>query len=139
MSGLLPIFPGQRERWSQPRPEPVLLDMPGWKKTVTEPDDTFPNQRWVFFERGEARVELMRYWDLARNPGYPMTVASQRDVVVAGRATKLIETSLFDGFAKRVLLFFLQGKGYDVEYTVRVKLDGYEDVDDVASRIVVAW
>lgn len=139
MSSLVPIFPEQLERWTRPRPEPVILEMPGWTKSVIEPDDTFPNQRYVTFTRGSATVELMRYWDLPRNPGYPMVAASERDLVIGGRAAKLVETSMFDGFPKRVLLIWIRGEGHGVAYTVRVKLDGYDDVDDIVSRVQIAW
>src|SRR5262245_56014219 len=102
MTALLPILPGQIERWSQTRPEPVTLDLPGWTATVHEPNATFPNQRSIRFTRGGATVDVMRYWDMPRNPGHPMAVASQREITVGGRTTELLTTSVFDGFPKQV-------------------------------------
>ena len=139
MSALLPIFPEQRERWARARPEPVELEMPGWKKSVIEPDDTFPNQRWVTFEKDGARVQLTRYWDSPLNPGHPMAVASERDMVIAGRATKLVTTSMFEGMPSRVLVFWLTGEGHGVKYGVRIVLDGYDDFEAVLSRVNVVW
>jgi hypothetical protein len=139
MSALLPIFPEQRERWARARPEPVELAMPGWDVRIDEPDETFPNQRSVTFTKGGARIQLTRWWDMPRNPGYPMATASERDIEVAGRTVKLVTTSIFDGAPRRVLVFWLTGTGHDVDYNVRVVLDGCDDVDEVIRNIRVHW
>jgi hypothetical protein len=139
VSALLPIFPGQRELWSQPRPEPVVLDLSGWTQEVIEPDDTFPNQRWITFEKDGARIEVMRYWDQPRNPGHPMATESEREIVVAGTKTRLITTSMFEGTAQRVWAFWLTGEGHGVRYGVRVVVRREEDVDVAIAAVRVAW
>jgi len=139
LSALLPIFPGQRELWSQPRPEPVVLDLPGWKSSIIEPDETFPNQRSVTFEKAGARIELMRYWDQPRSPGYPMAAESEREIVIAGQSTKLITTSMFEGVAQRVHVFWLTGAGHDVTYGVRVVVRRERDVDEALAAVRRAW
>ena len=139
MSALRPLLPGDIERWARERPEPVELDMPGWQVDVAEASATFPNERSLHFTRGAARIHLRRWWDAPRNPGMPMTVASERDLVVADRAVKLVTTSAFEGQPNRVLLSFVTGQGYDVEYRVRVVLDGYEDIDEVVRNMRVRW
>ncbi len=142
MSALLPVFPEQRERWARERPDPVVLEMDAsFTKTVVEPDQTFPNQRWITFTRGAERVEVMRCWDSPRNPGQPMATESEREIEVAGRKVKLVTTSVFDGVPRRVFVFWLTGEGYDVTYGVRVVLEGIaeEALPALLSRIKVAW
>ena len=141
MSALLPIMPGQLERWSAPRPEPVTLELAGWKVETHGPDATFPNQRWVRFERGGASIELMRYWDNPRSPGYPMAVDSQKQVTVSGQVTEFLTTSMFNGIAKQVKVCWLRGKGHGVEYGVRIVFEGCsdEEIEDALGRVVVAW
>ena len=137
----MPIFPEQLERWSHPRPEPVTLELAGWAKRVDEPTPTFPNERRVTFERDGASVEVWRYWDGPRNPGYPMAVASERAVTVGGRSSTLMTMSMFEGVAQLVHVCALQGKGHDVEYGVRILFRGLADehIGAVLSRVVVAW
>ena len=139
MSGLLPIFPGQRELWSQPRPEPVTLDLPGWKRSIIEPDDTFPNQRWVTFEKDGGRIELMRYWDQPRNPGYPMAEESSREIEIGGRKTQLVTTSMFDGAKQRVWVFWINGEGHDVKYGVRIVVRREENVAAAIAATRITW
>jgi hypothetical protein len=141
MSVLLPIMPGQLERWSRPRPEPVTLELPGWITQVREPDATFPNERRLHFEKGGASVELLRYWDQPRNPGRPMVVASEADAMVAGRPARLLTTSMFDGVTASVKVCWLTGEGHDVEYGVRIVFRGCSDdtIGDALARVHVAW
>jgi hypothetical protein len=139
MSMLMPVSPGQVAKWREPRPEPVELQLaPTWAvEHVIEPDETYPNQRTTMWRNGAARIELMRVWDLPRNPGYPMQTASTRDV--AGHTVHT--TSMFDGAPKVVQLTWLRGNGHGVSYLVRVVFDGCDDatVSDVLTRLVVAW
>ena len=61
-------------------PAGVIRTATGVPRAITEPDDTFPNQRWITFEKDGARIEVMRYWDQPRNPGYPMAAESEREI-----------------------------------------------------------
>ena len=136
----MPIGPGQVAKWRQPRPEPVELRLaPTWViESVTEPDETYPNQRTMTWRSGGAqRIELVRVWDMPRNPGYPMQTASTRDV--AGH--QVLTTSMFNGAPKVVQLTWLRGEGHGVTYLVRIVFDGCDDaiVNDVLTRLVVAW
>ena len=71
---LLPILPGERERWAQPRPEPVTLDLPGWTMQSFPPDTSLPNQRIIGFTRDTCDVQLLRFWDYALTDGGPMSL-----------------------------------------------------------------
>jgi hypothetical protein len=140
MSGRLPIFPGQRERWAEPRPEPVSLELPGWSCRVVEPDEVSPNERMWTFERGEGRVLVTRWWDQPLDPGYPMALAGERTVRAGDREIRLVTTSLFDGAPKRVQIFWLRGKGHGVGSVVRVVCDHCDDaVEEVLRRVQVHW
>ena len=116
-----------------------MLDLPGWTNAVVEPDDTHPNQRWVTFEKDGARIEVMRYWDAPRNPGYPMATESQRNVEIAGKKTALITTTMFDGVAQRVWVFWITGEGHDVKYGVRIVVRREEDVATALAAVRVSW
>ena len=135
----MPLSPAQVAKWREPRPEPVELRLaPTWAlECVSEPDDTHPNRRITSWRRGEARIELTRTWDMPRNPGYPMQVASTREV--EGRQVET--TSMFDGVAREVQITWLRGNGYGVGYVVRLVFDGCDDADvrDALARLVVAW
>ena len=139
MSVLLPSSPKQREVWSKARPEPVVLELPGWSQSIIEPDASQPNQRWINFEKDGGRIEWMRYWDTPLNPGYPMARESARDVMVAGRKTELVTTSMFDGAPMRVWVFWLTGEGHGVKYGVRVVVRREEDVETALAAVRVAW
>ena len=140
MSSLLPIFPGQRELWARPRPEPVSLELPGWRVRICEPNEPFPNARSWIFERDGGLVVVARTWDQPRSPGHPMVAASERPIVVDGRDTRLITTSMFEGTPRRVLTFWLRGHGHDVHYVVRVMLEGCDDaLPEVLRRLRVHW
>lgn len=106
---------------------------------MVEPDDTFPNQRWVTFEKNGARIELMRWWDQPRNPGYPMATESTREVRVAGRTIDLVTTSMFDGSKQRLWVFWLTGAGHGVKYGVRIVVRREEDVDVALAAVRVVW
>jgi hypothetical protein len=140
MSMLMPIGPGQREKWREPRPEPVELQLSGeWRvEHIIEPDDVHPNRRITIWRNGAARIELTRTWVMPLNPGYPMQTASTR--LVAGRDVQT--TSMFDGAPKEVQLTWLRGNGHGVAYLVRVVFDGCNDatVEDVLAKgLIVAW
>lgn len=105
-----------------------------------EPDDTFPNQRWITFEKDGARIELMRYWDQPRSPGHPMATESTRAVVAAGGKTiDLVTTSMFEGTKQRVWVFWLTGSGHGVKYGARVVVHREEDVEVALASVRVAW
>ena len=106
---------------------------------MVEPDETFPNQRWLTFDKGRARIELMRYWDQPRSPGHPMATESTRDVVVAGKTIQLVTTSMFDGTNQRVWVFWLTGEGHGVKYGVRVVVRREEDVETALAAVRVIW
>jgi hypothetical protein len=141
VTALLPIHPAQLERWKRPPPEPVELAI-DWKiAKVIEPDDTFPNQRWVRWQRGDATIELMRCWDLPRNPGHPMQIATTETVVANGREFAVATTSMYEGEPREVRACWLRGEGHDVGYTVRIVFDGCsaQDVADALGKLVVRW
>jgi hypothetical protein len=120
----------------------VEVELPAWRRHEdAEADPAFPNERRISFHKGAATVSVLRIWDLPRSPGSPMVVQARRDVFVGGRATELVTTSFFEGSAKEVRAFWLKGRGYDVEYTVRVVLEGCADgvVAEVLRGIRVLW
>jgi hypothetical protein len=139
---LLPIFPGQLERWQKPRPEPVVLELPDWTvERVTEPDDTFPNERTITWRRGDATVSLLRYWDQPRHPGGPMEIATKRTIVVGQRELELVTTRAFQGQVKEVRAVWITGTGHGVEYGVRLVFDRCTDAElaDVLARVDLRW
>ena len=121
--------------------EPVELALDWAVASVTEPDDTFPNQRWVRWQKGDAVIELMRCWDLPRTPGHPMQIASTEKRAVAGRELDIATTSMFDGVAREVRLCWLRGEGHDVGYTVRLMFDrcSEAEISDALMRLTVRW
>jgi hypothetical protein len=137
---LLPILPGERERWAQPRPEPVTLDLADWTMWSSPPDTSLPNQRIVRFSHGTCNVQLTRFWDRALTDGGPMSLKGSRPVTVAGRQIELHTTSFFGG-PREVQLLWLEGKGYDVEYIVRLHFEHCSDdaVEEVLRRVEVHW
>jgi len=141
MTALLPIHPAQLERWARPRPEPVELALDWPVASVIEPDATYPNQRWVRWTKGESIIELMRCWDLPRNPGHPMQIASTEKRAVAGREFDLATTSMFDGVQREVQLCWLRGEGHDVGYTVRIMFErcSAAAISDALTRLIVRW
>jgi hypothetical protein len=141
VTAFLPIHPAQIERWSRPRPEPVELAMDWPIASVIEPSANYPNQRWSRWQRGDAVIELMRCWDLPRNPGMPMQIASTEKRIVAGREVDLATTSMFEGAPKVVRLIWLTGEGHDVRYQVRVMFDRCSDAEiaDALMRMHVRW
>jgi hypothetical protein len=86
---VLPILPGERERWAQPRPEPVTLELPGWTMWSSPTDTSLPNRRIIGFTRGTCDVQLVRFWDHPLTDGGPMSLKSSRPVTVAGRQIEL--------------------------------------------------
>lgn len=138
---LLPILPGERERWAQPRPEPVTLDLPGWTMWSVPPDTSLPNQRIIGFTRGTCDVQLIRFWDRALTDGGPMSLKGSRPVTVAGRQIELHTTSVFEGRTRDVQVMWLEGKGYDVEYMVRLRFEhcSNDAVEEVLRRVEVHW
>jgi len=141
VTALLPIHPAQLERWRRSRPEPVELSL-DWPVTSTfEPDDAHPNLKWVRWQQADAIIELWRCWDLPRNPGHPMQIASTEKRAVAGREFDLATTSMFDGMQKVVRLCWLRGEGHDVSYTVRILFDGCTaaQISDALTRVAVRW
>ena len=141
MTALLPIHPAQLERWKRPRPEPVELALDWPVASVTEPNETYPNQRWVRWQRGDAVIELMRCWDLPRNPGMPMQIASTDKRTVAGREVDLATTSMYEGFPRVVRLCWMRGEGHDVGYVVRVMFErcSEAEISDALTRLTVRW
>src|ERR1044071_264629 len=141
MTALLPIHPAQLERWMRPRPEPVELALDWPVESEIEPDDHYPNQRWVRWNKGEAKIELMRCWDLPRNPGYPMQIASTEKRAVAGRELDIATTSMFEGTPREVRLCWLRGEGHDVTYTVRIMFErcSEAEISDALTRLIVRW
>ena len=137
----LPIDSDQIVRWSRPRPEPVSLDLPGWTISVREPDAAFPNERLIRFTRGASAVEIFRYWDYPRTPGGPIEIRASRSVTVGARETDLHTTSWFEGVQKEVHVLWLRGKGYDVDYGVRLVFERCpkDVVNKVLSRIQLNW
>jgi len=137
----MPIHPAQLERWQRPRPQPVELAIDWPVDSVVEPSETYPNQRWSRWKRGESVFELMRCWDLPRNPGHPMQIASTEKRTVAGREVDLSTTSMFDGVAREVRLCWLSGEGHDVRYTVRLMFDrcSNAEISDALMRLHVRW
>jgi len=138
---LLPILPGERERWAQPRPEPVTLDLPGWTMRSSPPDTSLPNQRIIGFTRDTCDVQLLRFWDYALTDGGPMSLKGSRSVTVAGRQIELHATSVFEGMPREVQVLWLEGKGYDVKYIVRLRFEHCSDdaVEEVLHRVEVHW
>jgi len=134
MSALLPIFPGDLERWARPRPEPVELALEGWTREVIEPNTTFPNERSVVWRKGEATLTFTRWWDTPRNPGPPIVVVSRRALVVAGRQAERVDTPEWIGV-------WLRGEGHEVKYLVRLVFHHVDErsIDDALSRITIAW
>jgi hypothetical protein len=144
MSMLMPVHPEQVERWRRPRPEPVALALPKpWVlEQVVEPDDTFPNQRSLRWRSGAARIELLRYWDTPRNPGYPMAAASRRAIVVAGRNVELITTSMWEGVQGRAVeVCWITGAGHDVKYGVRVVFEDctLAQITEALAHVTIDW
>ena len=138
---LLPIHPAQLERWRRPRPEPIELALDWPVASVIEPDDTYPNQRWTRWQQGDAIIELMRCWDLPRNPGHPMQIASTQKLAIAGREFDVATTSMYEGMPRVVKLCWLRGEGHDVGYTVRLLFERCTDaqISDALMRLTVRW
>jgi hypothetical protein len=133
--------PDERERWARTRPEPVTLELPGWTMLSYPVDPSFPNQHIVSFTHGTCDVQLRRAWDRALIAGYPMSLKGSRPVTVAGRQIDLDTTSVFDGQQKEVQVLWLNGKGYDVEYIVRIRFEHCADdaVEEVLRCVEVHW
>ena len=110
---VLPILPGERERWSQPRPEPVTLDLPGWM--ATSYPSSLPNQGGMSFKRGACDVQLVRFCDRALTAGGPAQFKSSRPITVAGQQTQLQTTSMFEGHDERGSDSMAGGRGLRCE------------------------
>lgn len=137
-----PLTPEQLERWARPHPQPVRLELyDGWQQQVSEPDPAEPNQKHWWYSQGARNVELMRTWDQPLEPGLPMQIASKRTVMVAQRPVELQTTSMFQGRPWVVQLLWLEGRGHQVKYSVRLCFTDCPDalVDEVLRCAVVAW
>jgi hypothetical protein len=136
-----PILPGERERWSQPRPEPVTLDLPGWTVTSYPSSPSLPNQGVMSFKRVACDVQLVRFWDHALTAGGPAQYKSSRPITVAGQQTQLRTFSMFEGRTTEVQVLWLEGQGYDVSYKVRIRFEHCteKDLDEVVDHVVVHW
>jgi hypothetical protein len=141
VSVVLPIAPGEQERWAQPRPEPVTLDLPGWTMHSIPAEPSLPNQRIISFTRGTCDVQLVRFWDRPLTDGGPMSLKGSRPVTVAGRQTELHTTSVFEGQTREVQVLWLKGTGYEVEYIVRLRFERCPDdaVEEVLRKVEVHW
>lgn len=134
MSTMLSYTKEQAEEWIRRAPEPVVLDLPDWKREEhTVP--SVPNLKLTSWERGRSRIDMARHWDKPLLPDRPMVTASTRRVVVAGHTEEILKTSMFEGTAMEVEILFLQGPGW----VVRIVFDECptDVVDDVCARITI--
>ena len=70
-----------------------------------------------------------------------MSLKGSRPVTVAGRQIELHTTSVFEGLKREVRVLWLEGKGYDVEYIVRLRFEhcSNDAVEEVLRRVEVHW
>lgn len=101
-----------------PRPEPVTLALPGWA-AVDEGVGRFDNARSWRWTKGDATVELTRWWGMPQHPGRPMVVASKTPVTVDGQPEALLRTSMFEGVVDEVDVLFLRGEGWQARLVCR--------------------
>jgi hypothetical protein len=129
---LVQYTPEQAEEWKRRAPEPIILDIPGWKKEE-HAHPSLPNFKLTVWERDTSRIEMGRHWDQPLLPGRPMVVGTSRKVVVSGHSEEIHRTSMFEGAAMEVEVLFLQGPGWSVRFVFD---ECPQDiVDDVCARI----